>query len=62
YPLPVTQDATAICAAPQEKVWKRFVATYQRYGRARLALETWIVNEGSEEHAVIFTGQYVLHR
>ena len=62
YPLPVTQDATAICAAPQEKVWKRFVATYQRYGRARLALQTWIVNEGSKEHAVIFTGQYVLHR
>ena len=62
YPLPVIQDATAICAAPQEKVWKRFVATYQRYGRARLALQTWIVNEGSEEHAVVFTGQYVLHR
>ena len=62
YPLPVTQDATAICVAPQEKVWKRFVATYQRYGRARLALQTWIVNEGSKVHAVIFTGQYVLHR
>ncbi|MBE8603294.1 thioesterase, partial [Pseudomonas sp. MAFF 301451] len=38
------------------------LATYKRYGRARLALETWIVNEGSEEHAVAFTGQYVLHR
>ena len=62
YPLPVTQDATAICAAPDEKIWKRFMATYQRYGRARLALQTWIVNEGSKEHAVIFTGQYVLHR
>lgn len=62
YPLPVTRDATAICAAPEEKVWKRFVATYKRYGRARLTLETWIVNEGSEEHAVAFTGQYVLHR
>ena len=62
YPLPVTQDATAICAAPDEKIWKRFVATYQRYGRARLALETWIVNEGSAERAVVFTGQYVLHR
>ena len=62
YPLPVTQDATAICAAPEEKVWKRFVATYKRYGRARLTLQTWIVNEGSEERAVAFTGQYVLHR
>jgi thioesterase domain-containing protein len=62
YPLPVTQDATAICAAPEEKVWKRFIATYKRYGRARLALDTWIVNEGSDERAVAFTGQYVLHR
>jgi len=62
YPLPVTQDATAICAAPDEKIWRRFVATYQRYGRARLALETWIVNEGSAARAVVFTGQYVLHR
>ncbi len=62
YPLPVTQDATVICAAPEEKVWKRFVATYKRHGRARLTLDTWIVNEGSEDRAVTFTGQYVLHR
>ena len=62
YPLPVTHDATAICAAPEEKVWKRFIATYKRYSRARLALDTWIVNEGSDERAVAFTGQYVLHR
>lgn len=62
YPLPVTRDATAICTAPEEKVWQRFLATYKRYGRARLTLETWVVNEGSEERAVAFTGQYVLHR
>ena len=62
YPLPVTRDSIAICMAPEEKVWKRFLATYKRYGRARLTLETWIVNEGAEERAVAFTGQYVLHR
>jgi thioesterase domain-containing protein len=62
YPLPVTRDAVVVCQAPEEKVWKRFVATYKRYGRARLMLETWIVNEGSEDRAVTFTGQYVLHR
>jgi len=38
------------------------LATYKRHGRARLALETWIVNAGSAERAVTFTGQYVLHR
>ncbi|WP_191490040.1 YiiD C-terminal domain-containing protein [Pseudomonas sp. FEN] len=62
YPLPVTGDAQAICDAPQEKVWQKFLATYQRYGRARLTLETRVVNVGSEDAAVRFSGQYVLHR
>ena len=62
YPLPVTGDATAICPAPDAKEWKRFLAMYRRYGRARLTLNTRIVNQGSEEDAVTFTGQYVLHR
>jgi thioesterase domain-containing protein len=62
YPLPVTGDATAICPAPDAKEWKKFLAMYRRYGRARLALDTRIVNAGSEEDAVTFTGQYVLHR
>jgi thioesterase domain-containing protein len=62
YPLPMTGDATAICPAPDAKEWKKFLAMYRRYGRARLALDTRIVNAGSEEDAVTFTGQYVLHR
>ena len=62
YPLPVTGDATAICPAADVAVWKKFLAMYRRYGRARLTLDTRIVNQGSAEHAVTFTGQYVLHR
>jgi thioesterase domain-containing protein len=62
YPLPVTGDATAICPAPDERVWKKFLAMYRRYGRARLVLQTRIVNVGSEVDAVTFSGQYVLHR
>ena len=62
YPLPVTSDATAICQAPSAAVWKKFVTMYERYGRARLTLHTRIVNTGSDEDAVTFTGQYVLHR
>lgn len=62
YPLPVTGDAVAICPAPEDKVWKKFLAMYQRYGRARLTLHTRVVNAGSEEDAVRFAGQYVLHR
>ncbi|AHL31636.1 thioesterase [Pseudomonas brassicacearum] len=62
YPLPVTHDAAVVCDAPEDKVWKRFLATYRRYGRARLALQTRVMNAGSEEAAVQFEGQYVLHR
>jgi thioesterase domain-containing protein len=62
YPLPVTGDANAICQAPDAAIWKKFLAMYQRYGRARLALHTRVVNDGSDEDAVTFVGQYVLHR
>ncbi|MBT2297275.1 YiiD C-terminal domain-containing protein [Pseudomonas fluorescens] len=62
YPLPVTSGATVICQAPEEKVWNRFLATYRRYGRARLTLQTQVTNAGSEATAVQFVGQYVLHR
>jgi thioesterase domain-containing protein len=62
YPLPVTRDATVVCEAPEEKLWKRFLATYRRYGRARLALQTQVMNSGSNDVAVQFEGQYVLHR
>ena len=62
YPLPVTGAAVARCAAPDEKAWERFLALYQRRGRARLTLETTVSNVGSDEAAVLFNGQYVLHR
>ncbi|MNN00543.1 putative thioesterase (yiiD_Cterm) [compost metagenome] len=62
YPLPVTGDAIALCDAPDEKVWHKFLATYDRYGRARLNLRTRVTNAGSDEEAVVFSGQYVLHR
>ncbi|WP_460119044.1 thioesterase domain-containing protein [Pseudomonas sp. S2_C03] len=62
YPLPVTGDATAICQAPSAAVWKKFLAMYQRYGRARLTLHSRVVNVNSDDDAVTFTGQYVLHR
>lgn len=61
YPLPVTGDAVAICPAPDAAVWKRFLAMYRRHGRARLTLDTRILNTGRDDEAVRFTGQYVLH-
>ncbi|MBC3950761.1 thioesterase domain-containing protein [Pseudomonas folii] len=62
YPLPVREDAVAICDAPDEAVWERFVTTYQRRGRARLTLPTRICAHGSDQEAVHFIGQFVLHR
>ena len=62
YPLPVKADAVAICDAPAAALWDKFVTTYQRRGRARLALHTRIVAEDSEADAVRFVGQFVLHR
>jgi len=61
YPLPVTGDAIAACSGPGEQAWQRFITTYRRRGRARLALDTWVCNAGSEDKAVLFSGQYVLH-
>jgi thioesterase domain-containing protein len=62
YPLPVKTDGVAICDAPDDATWERFVKMYQRRGRARLSLATRIAAEGSDESAVEFVGQYVLHR
>jgi thioesterase domain-containing protein len=62
YPLPVKTDGVAICDAPDDATWEKFLKMYQRRGRARLTLNTRIVAEGSDESAVVFSGQYVLHR
>jgi thioesterase domain-containing protein len=62
YPLPVKTDAVATCDAPDELTWERFVKMYQRRGRARLSLNTWIAAQDSDEQAVTFTGQFVVHR
>lgn len=62
YPLPVTQDAIALCDAPAEAVWNKFLAMYKRHGRARLTLETRVINAQGGDDAVRFSGQYVLHR
>lgn len=62
YPLPVTRDGIAICDSPDEASWEKFLKLYQRRGRARLVLHTRIVADGSEETAVEFVGQFVLHR
>ncbi|MEE4813989.1 YiiD C-terminal domain-containing protein [Pseudomonas alliivorans] len=62
YPLPVREDAIAVCDTPDVAQWDRFITTYQRRGRARLELPTRIHAQSCDEPAVRFTGQFVLHR
>ncbi|MFJ4142044.1 YiiD C-terminal domain-containing protein [Pseudomonas sp. NPDC089734] len=62
YPLPVRGDAIALCEAPDETLWDKFITTYQRRGRARLTLQTRITAQDDDADAVRFTGQFVLHR
>lgn len=61
YPLPAHSDVQAVCTAPDAEVWERFAKMYRRKGRARLSLETRILNPDGQV-AVRFVGQYVLHR
>ncbi|MBP9956301.1 MAG: YiiD C-terminal domain-containing protein, partial [Pseudomonas sp.] len=61
YPLPVVDEAVAICAAPAEEDWKKFETLYRRRGRARLYLDIRIL-AASGETAVHLHGEYVLHR
>ncbi len=62
YPLPVKTDAVAICDAPDDAAWERFLTIYRRRGRARLTLHTQITEQYCDEPAVTFSGQFVIHR
>lgn len=62
YPLPVRRDGVAVCEGKDEASWEKFIKLYQRRGRARMTLNTRIMADGSEETAVEFVGQFVLHR
>lgn len=61
YLLPVTGNALACCAAPDESAWQKFVALFARRGISRLHLNTQVLNEAGEV-AVLFSGQFVLQQ
>lgn len=58
YPLPVAGDALAVCENIDEALWQHFLKTYRRHGRARLQLQTQVLD--GERCAVTFSGQYVV--
>ena len=58
YLLPVNADMQAECML-DEAAFERFLQTLKKHGRARLALDTRILQNG--QNAVTFTGNYVAH-
>ncbi|QLF94326.1 YiiD C-terminal domain-containing protein [Pseudomonas sp. ABC1] len=61
YPLPVLDDAIAVCPPPSDEAWERFETIYRRRGRSRIALDSHILTADGRE-AVRFSGQFVLHK
>lgn len=62
YPRPVLADCLSVCELVEARIWDRFLSTYLRRGRARIGLDVTISNVGSDEVAVRFCGQYVVHK
>lgn len=60
YLMPVQQDFTACCEIESNRQLEKFLATYQRKGKARLTLTVVIKQAGKV--AVWFKGQYVVHQ
>ncbi len=61
YPRPIVHEQIiALCDAPEERIWQRFLATYRKHGKARLQLVSRVLTEEDEDGAVL-TGQFVLH-
>ena len=61
YPRPITHEhIIALCEAPDDKNWQRFLATYRKHGKARLQVTSRVLTENGEDGAVL-VGQFVLH-
>ncbi len=60
YDSPVTGDFVAICDAPDEARWSRFLATLDRRSRARVTVGARLEQDGRT--AARFTGDFVAIR
>ena len=59
YPLPMNEDAEAICRGVDEKAWAKFMKMFQRYGKGRLEIQTEIVANSAV--TTRFTGDFVAY-
>ncbi len=60
YLLPVKEDLRAICVAPQEEDYAKFLGILQRRGIARIILTAYI--ETSEGRACLFSGEFIAQK
>lgn len=60
YLLPVREDLRAICTAPEEEDYAKFLSTFQRRGIARIILTAHI--ETIEGRACLFSGEFIAQK
>ncbi len=60
YDAPITGDFTAVCEAPAQDAWSRFLATLERRGRARVTVGARLEQDG--RIAATFDGDFVAIR
>jgi len=59
YLRPLADDLRACCRLTDERAFERFIHTFRRRGRARIALDTEVADDGGA--AARFCGKYVIH-
>ncbi|GGZ77955.1 thioesterase [Ignatzschineria indica] len=60
YPMPMKEDAIAICEASSDEPWARFVKMFHRYGKGRIKLESHLESAGII--TTQFKGDFVVYR
>jgi thioesterase domain-containing protein len=60
YTGPIETDFTAVCTMPKPEEWKKFERAFQRYGKARIHLESLI--EAGSDTLAWHAGSYVAVR
>lgn len=60
YPMPMKEDAIAICKASSDEPWARFVKMFHRYGKGRIKLESHLESAGVI--TTQFKGDFVVYR
>ena len=56
YEQPITGDFAAVCQAPEDPAWERFLSTLRRHGRARITLAAAVTQ--ADRRVALFEGDF----